>query len=322
MIGSSAQFFTAQRKFACESLTVRDESSQKFFTKLLRALSAPWSSTRPAPALAGAGCVLVPMSYETVRWTLFPLTFCAVTYGQRGQSHPTLRGAAAVGLRRPLHAADGLAQCAGALCLFFGRAVQHNGPRLSLTFRTVTFFSESTLSPRALARAAAPLDRRNAGAARPLSTTARNAGALYLSHLPRATLARRPPSFAATLARRASFPMTARDAGALLPPPSTARDAGAAATSIAATQARRAFSQPSPATLALPPAHPFSPLSDAWLTPSAHGALAGMTPAPYALRACPEWRWYARIDPCVVDPERTWRVRGQDACAVRAQGLS
>jgi hypothetical protein len=226
------------------------------------------------------------MSYETVRWTLFPLTFCAVTYGQRGQSHPTLRGAAAVGLRRPLHAADGLAQCAGALCLFFGRAVQHNGPRLSLTFRTVTFFSESTLAARAGARGGPPRS-------------------------PQRWRGAPPPNYRTQRWRVVPFPSTARDAGAAAT--IFRRDAGAARL-LPNDRTRRWRVAPSPIyrTRRWRGGHLYRRNAGAARLLSTLTRDAGAPPSTPLLSSLR----------CVVDPERTWRARGHDTCTVRTQGLS
>ena len=76
---------------------------------LLRARRTLWLSARPAPAraaLAGAGRVSVPIESKP-RGGLVP--FCAVTHGKVKALPPpyALRGAAAVGLCCPLHAAAG-----------------------------------------------------------------------------------------------------------------------------------------------------------------------------------------------------------------------
>ena len=80
-----------------------------FVRTLLRALRTLWLSARPAPAraaLAGAGRVSVPIESKP-RGGLVP--FCAVTHGKVKALPPpyALRGAAAVGLCCPLHAAAG-----------------------------------------------------------------------------------------------------------------------------------------------------------------------------------------------------------------------
>jgi hypothetical protein len=85
-----------------------------------------------------------------------------------------LRGAAAVGPRRPLHAAGGPAWCVG---------VQQPPPRpcgaaQGLLHSRGTFFQTALLQERARRwRARHPLYRRDAGAARLFSSTARDAGA-------------------------------------------------------------------------------------------------------------------------------------------------
>ena len=188
------------------------------------------------------------------------VAFCAATHGRWGEavslypelseSHSLsaplykLRGAAAVGLRRPLHAAGGPAWCVGAqqppprpcgAAQGLLRAVRFFRRHSSRHARDAGARGSQPLSPRrwrgaplliyrarrwrggtpsiaaTLARRASPHLPRDAGAAAtPLSPRRWRGAPLF--HLPRATLARRPPS--------------------------TARNAGAAAPSLAATLAR------------------------------------------------------------------------------------
>ena len=229
-----------------------------------------WSPTRPAPALAGAGCVPCPMSYES-RGGCILCGDARPVGGGRLSLPRALR--VSLSLRPPLQTT----RCCGRgppsplTCRWRPRVVRR-GPTApssavrrrtrSPPFRAVRFFRRHSFQARArrwrarqpasiaatLARRASPhlpcatlarrhpLYRRDAGAARLSSSTARR---------------RRGgnPSIAATLARRASLSSTARDAGAAAPiyrsqrwrgGPLSRRDAGAAR-----------FSQPRRTSLAL-----------------------------------------------------------------------
>ena len=171
----------------------------------------------------------MPMSYETVRWTLFPLTFCAVTYGQRGRAPNTTRSCGRgppsplTCRRRPCAVRRGtlslLRPCGAAQWASFVPYIPHGN----------VFFIRYSLAARAGARRppsiAATLARR-APSQLPHATLARRTFPIYrarrwrgghhlsprrwrgappsqrlhatlarcsLPHLPHATLVRRPP---------------------------------------------------------------------------------------------------------------------------------